>query len=100
MGRQRVASLPDVPTIAEQGFPEVDITGWFAMIGPPKMSETDVKRLHDALAAALAMPEAKEAMARQENDINPSTPQEAVRFFRSELDRYARLVKKANITLD
>jgi tripartite-type tricarboxylate transporter receptor subunit TctC len=100
MGRQRVSSLPDVPTIAEQGFPEVDITGWFAMIGPPKMAVADVNRLRDAVVAAFAMPETKEAMAKQENDINPSTPDEAVQFFRSELDSYARLVKKANITLD
>lgn len=100
MGRQRVASLPDVPTIAEQGFPEVDIAGWFALIGPPKLPAADVKRLHDAVVAAFAMPEAKEAMARQENVINPTTPEAAALFFRSEQERYARLVKKANITLD
>ncbi|MFM8574380.1 MAG: Bug family tripartite tricarboxylate transporter substrate binding protein, partial [Limnohabitans sp.] len=34
MGKQRVPSLPDVPTIAEQGFPDVDVAGWFAMVGP------------------------------------------------------------------
>jgi tripartite-type tricarboxylate transporter receptor subunit TctC len=100
MGKQRVPSLPDLPTIAEQGFPEVDIAGWFAVIGPPKLPAAEVKRLHDAVVAAFAMPEAKEAMARQENVINPSTPEAAAQFFRSEQERYARLVKKANITLD
>jgi tripartite-type tricarboxylate transporter receptor subunit TctC len=100
MGKQRVASLPDVPTIAEQGFAEVDIAGWFAVIGPAKLPAADVKRLHDAFAAAFAMPEAKEAMAKQENVINPSTPEAAAQTFKSDQDRYARLVKKANITLD
>jgi tripartite-type tricarboxylate transporter receptor subunit TctC len=80
MGRQRVASLPDVPTIAEHGFP--------------------VKRLHDAVVAAFAMPEAREAMAKQENIINPTSPEAAAQFFRSEQERHARLVKRANITLD
>lgn len=100
MGKSRVASLPDLPTIAEQGFPDVDIAGWFALIGPPKLPAAEVKRLHDAAVAAFAMPEAKEAMAKQENTIAPMTPEASAAFFRSEQERYAKLVKKANITLD
>lgn len=100
MGKGRVASLPDLPTIAEQGFPDVDIAGWFALIGPPKLPAAEVKRLHDATVAAFAMPEAKEAMAKQENTIAPMTPEASAAFFRSEQERYAKLVKKANITLD
>jgi tripartite-type tricarboxylate transporter receptor subunit TctC len=100
MGKQRIAALPDVPTIAEQGFPDVDIAGWFAVVGPAKLPPAEVKRLHDAVVAAFAMPEAKEAMAKQENVINPMTPEASAQFFRTEQDRYARLVKKANITLD
>jgi tripartite-type tricarboxylate transporter receptor subunit TctC len=100
MGRQRVAALPDLPTIAEQGFPDVDIAGWFAVIGPAKLPPTEVKRLHDAVVAAFATPETKEAMAKQENVIDPMTPEASAQFFRSEQERYARLVKKANITLD
>jgi len=100
MGKQRVASLPELPTIAEQGFPDVDIAGWFALIGPAKMPAADVKRLHDAVVAAFAMAETKEAMAKQENVINPLAPEASAAFFRSEQERYARLVKKANITLD
>jgi len=100
MGKQRVASLPELPTIAEQGFPDVDIAGWFALIGPAKMPAAEVKRLHDAVVAAFAMAETREAMARQENVINPMSPEASAQFFRSEQERYARLVKKANITLD
>ena len=100
MGKSRVASLPELPTIAEQGFPEVDIAGWFAVIGPAKLPAAEVKRLHEAVVAAFAMPETKEAMARQENVIAPTTPEAAAQFFRTEQDRYARLVKKANIVLE
>ena len=98
MGTARVASLPDLPTIAEQGFPEVDVGGWFAVVGPAKLPPAEVRRLHDAVVAAFAMPEAAQAMARQETIIAPSTPEAAVQFFRSEQERYARLVKKAGIT--
>ena len=71
MGKQRVPSLPDLPTIAEQGFPDVDIAGWFAVVGPAKLPAAQVKRLHDAVVAAFATPEVKDAMAKQENIINP-----------------------------
>jgi len=100
MGKSRVASLPELPTIAEQGFPDVDVGGWFAVVGPAKLPPAEVKRLHAAVVAAFAMPETVQAMAKQENVINPSSPEAAVQFFRSEQERYARLVKKANITLD
>jgi tripartite-type tricarboxylate transporter receptor subunit TctC len=100
MGKQRVASLPEVPTIAEQGFPDVDIAGWFAFVGPAKLPPAEVKRLHTAILAAFAMPEAREAMARQENVIQPMSPEASVKFFRSEQERYSHLVKKAGVTID
>ena len=100
MGKQRVPSLPELPTIAEQGFPDVDIGGWFAVIAPAKLPAAEVKRMHEAVVAAFAMPETKEAMAKQENVINPMKPEASAQFFRTEQERYARLVKRANITLE
>jgi tripartite-type tricarboxylate transporter receptor subunit TctC len=100
MGKSRAASLPNVPTIAEQGFPDVDIAGWFAVIGPPRLAAAEVKRLHDAVVDAFAAPDVRAAMARQDNVIDPSTPEAAAQMMRSEQERYARLVKKANIALD
>jgi tripartite-type tricarboxylate transporter receptor subunit TctC len=100
MGVQRVASLPDVPTIAEQGFSEVDVAGWFAVIGPKGLPAAQVKRLYDAVVGAFNDPEVKAAMAKQDNFINPTTPEAAAQFFKSEQERYARIVKKAGITLE
>ncbi|AMM25804.1 tripartite tricarboxylate transporter substrate binding protein [Variovorax sp. PAMC 28711] len=100
MGKQRVPSLPDVPTIAEQGFPDVDVAGWFALIGPARMPPAEVKRLNAAVVAAFAMPETKEAMARQDNLINPLTPEASAQFFKAEEERYARLVKAANVAAE
>ena len=100
MGKQRVASLPDLPTIAEQGFPDVDVAGWFAVIGPKGLPAAQVKRLHDAVVTAFNDAEVKAAMAKQDNVINPMTPEVATQFFKVEQDRYARLVKKAAISLD
>jgi tripartite-type tricarboxylate transporter receptor subunit TctC len=99
-GKSRIPSLPDLPTIAEQGYPDIDVAGWFAVLGPPKLPAAEVKRLHDAVVAAFADAEVRAAMAKQENVIAPSTPEAAAQFMRSEQERYARLVKKANISLD
>ncbi|HEU0199579.1 MAG TPA: tripartite tricarboxylate transporter substrate-binding protein [Burkholderiaceae bacterium] len=100
MGKQRVPSLPDLPTLAEQGFPEVDIAGWFAFIGPAKLPAAEVKRLHAAVLAAFETPDSKEAMAQQQNIMHPMTPEASAQFFRSEQERYAALVKKANVRID
>jgi len=100
MGKQRVASLPDVPTIAEQGFPSVDVEGWFALVGPAKLPAAQVKRLHDAIVVAFADPEVRAAMAKQDNFIDPGTPEAALKFFKSEQARYGELVKKANVQVE
>ena len=100
MGSSRVPSLPDLPTIAEQGFPSVDVGGWFAVVGPAKMPPAEVKRLHAAIVAAFDAPETREAMAKQENIIKPMTPEASAQYFKSEHERYAKLVKKANIVAD
>ena len=100
MGRQRVASLPDVPTFAEQGFPDIDVSGWFAAIGPRGLPPEQLRRLNEAVTTAFNDADVKAALSRQDNLIAPGTPEQAARFFRSEQERFARLVKKAGITLE
>lgn len=100
MGKSRVSSLPDVPTIAEQGFPQVDVVGWFAAVGPAKLPANQVKRIHDALIAAFNDPTVKATMAKQDNVINPMSPQASAQFLKSEQERFAKLVAKADVKLD
>lgn len=98
-GTARVAAAPEIPTIAEQGLPNYNIEGWFAVVGPAKLPMAEARRIQAAVAAAYATPEVKEAMAKQGNTINPGTPEAAAQFFRSEMVKYARLVKKAGVEL-
>jgi tripartite-type tricarboxylate transporter receptor subunit TctC len=95
----RLAAAPDIPTMVEQGMPGYLVEGWFAVIGPAKLPATEVNRINAAFVAAFASTEVREAMARQGNTIDVSTPEFAEKFFRSELAKYARLVKKAGIEL-
>lgn len=100
MGRQRVASLPDLPTLAEQGFAEIDVSGWFAVVAPKGLPAAQVRRLHEAVVKAFADPDVMLAMARQDNVIDPSSPEAAAQFLKAEQDRFARLVRAAGIKVD
>lgn len=99
-GSARTPAAPDIPTIAEQGLPNYSIEGWFAVVGPAKLPAEQIKRIHEAFVLAFAMPDVKEAMAKQGNEIHPSTPEAAAQFMRSEMARYAVLAKKSGISLD
>ena len=86
---QRTPAAPDIPTFAEQGLPNYVVEAWFAVIGPKGLPPAEVKQVHDAVVAAFADAEVKEAMAKQGNTINISTPDKAQAAFRSELAKYA-----------
>ena len=97
---QRAPSHPDIPTAVEQGFPKYLVEGWFAAVGPAKMSTDNVRRIHGAVTTAFATDEVKAAMARQGNTINIQSPEASAAFFQAELNKYAAIVKKAGIKPD
>jgi tripartite-type tricarboxylate transporter receptor subunit TctC len=94
---QRVPAAPDIPTFVEQGVPGYVVEAWFAVIGPKGMAPAEVKRVHDAVVAAFADAGVKETMAKQGNVINISSTEFAQQFFKTELAKYAALVKKAGV---
>ncbi|MBK6006124.1 tripartite tricarboxylate transporter substrate binding protein [Ramlibacter ginsenosidimutans] len=94
---QRTPAAPEIPTFAEQGLANFSVDAWFAVIGPKGLSAANVKKAHDAVVAAFNDPAVKEAMARQGNTINISTPEQAQVAFRSEMAKYAALVKKVGL---
>ncbi len=98
-GAQRSPAAPEIPTLVEQGLTNYVVEAWFGVLGPKGMSAADVKRVHDALVAAFNDPAVKEAMAKQGNNINISSSEFAQGYFRSEREKYAKLVKKAGIEL-
>jgi tripartite-type tricarboxylate transporter receptor subunit TctC len=93
----RIAAAPDIPTSAEAGVPRYLVEGWIGAVGPKGMAPDLVKRLNAAFITAFNSPEVKEAMAKQGNTINISTPEFAQKHFKDELVKYAALVKKAGV---
>ncbi len=95
----RVAVAPDLPTATELGVKAVS-EGWFAVIGPPKLSAIDVARIRSAFVAAFDTPDVKEAMAKQGNTINVRSSEASADFMKSELKTYADIVKKIGLKID
>ncbi|MCC2674519.1 MAG: tctC [Ramlibacter sp.] len=94
---QRTPAAPEIPTMAEQGLANFSVEAWFAVIGPKGLSSAQVKKAHDAVVAAFNDPVVKDTMAKQGNTIQIGTPEQAQSAFRSELAKYAALVKKVGL---
>lgn len=94
---KRTPAAPEIPTFVEQGLAGFTVEGWFAVVGPKGMALAQVKKVHEAVVTAFNDPAVKDAMAKQGNTINVSSPEQAQKGFRAELVKYATLVKKAGI---
>jgi tripartite-type tricarboxylate transporter receptor subunit TctC len=98
-GKARLASLPDVPTFEEAGL-SVDASGFQGVLAPAGTPPHAVARLSQALNAALAQPEVKERFSAAGLETVSSTPEEFAAFIRSEIAKWGRVAKEANIRLD
>ena len=96
-GTARSRSLPDVPTIAEAGLPGYEVTAWNALFAPAGTPEPIVKRLNALVREGLAQPEAKAAMDKQDLEATPSTPEALATLVKTELVKWAKVIKAAGI---
>ncbi len=93
----RSEAAQQIPTSAEAGVPKYLVDGWFAVVGPKGLPPEQIKRIHAGFVNAFGTTEVKEAMAKQGNIINITSPEIASAQFKAELTRYAALVKKAGV---
>ena len=100
-GATRSPLVPDVPTVAESGFPGFAAPVWMALVVPAKTPPEAVKRLHAELARIIRAPELKERLwDRQWIDPIGSTPEEAARVVREETAKWARIGRTLGIALE
>lgn len=96
-GSRRYSELPDVPTLAESGLPGYDVLGWYGFYGPAGLPATVLKRLHADTVRALNSPDVREKLARTGIEVVASSPDEFTSFLRRELEKWAKVVKTANL---
>lgn len=96
-GAKRLETLPNVPTIAESGFPGFEATNWYAFAAPAKTSPEVIKRLNAALVATLKDPGVVAQLRKLGLEPTPTSPAEAARYIKAESEKWGTVVRKANI---
>jgi tripartite-type tricarboxylate transporter receptor subunit TctC len=92
--RKRVPDYPDIPTFAEQGFPEVVAEVWFGLSGPRGIPADVVNKINAAVVKGLEEPDMRRRLARDAIDPPPYDPAAVASFFRSENEKWGRLAKE------
>ena len=96
-GTARSPTLPDIPTMAEAGFPDVEGSTWTAVAVPAGTPKEIIAKLHDMIVASLAQPDVKDKLAAMAYVPIGNSPQECEAFFKAEMDKWGKVIKDAGL---
>jgi tripartite-type tricarboxylate transporter receptor subunit TctC len=94
---QRLPALPEVPTVAELGYPGFDSSQWFGILAPAKTPPEVVARLYDAAVKALGVAAVQERLEQDGSTASPLGPSEFGLFIKAERERWSTVVRRANL---
>ena len=97
-GDKRVPLLPEVATLEEQGFKNVEAPNWYAIFAPAKMPRAIVDRLNDAVRKAIAMADVRERLISTGADPVLSTPEQLADLLNRDYAKWGKLIREKNIT--
>jgi tripartite-type tricarboxylate transporter receptor subunit TctC len=97
---QRLPQLPDVPTVSEAGLTGYDSTGWFGVVAPAGTPNAIVNKLNAEITAALNDEQTRTKMRNLGVEPAPTTPEAFDAYIRSETQKWAKVIRTANIKLD
>ena len=98
--RKRVTMLPDVPTVAEQGYPDYDVAAWVALVAPKGTSREVIQKLNLAVNEALKRKDVVEKLATLGAEPAGGAPEELAKFMLADAQKWADVVKKAKVKVD
>lgn len=98
-GAKRSALLPDVPTVAESGFPDFVVNGWYGILAPAGTPKPVVDKLNKAFASAANDPAVKKQLAGYGYEVVASTPQEFSQHIDKELAQWQKIIKEAGVKM-
>src|SRR5215472_11096479 len=91
--RMRSEAVPDIPTVAESGYPEFEASSWFGLLGPAELPRDVVAKIQGEVVRALKIPEIRSKLVQQGADPVGSTPEEFAAYLRSETAKWSKVVK-------
>lgn len=97
---QRSKALPQVPTFAESRLPAMNAVTFFSVVAPPNTPAATVTAVQKAVAEALGLPDVRQKFAEQGAEPRGWTPEQTGRFIKTETDRWNKVIKSANVTLE
>jgi tripartite-type tricarboxylate transporter receptor subunit TctC len=100
LDKTRAVQMPDVPTTAEAGMPDLVSTGWFAAAGPPKMAPALRDRLAADFNEVLKMPDVQQKIRNTGVEPVGGSPAETAAFIKTEAQRWGEVIRKNNIVVD
>jgi tripartite-type tricarboxylate transporter receptor subunit TctC len=99
-GLKRSESAPDIPSVAELGFPQLESLAWNGLLAPAATPPALVSRLSAETVAAMRHPQTREALGRLGFDVVASSPEEFSRWIRAESEKWARVIRASGATAD
>jgi len=99
-GKSRLPSLPDVPTVAEAGYPNFLASSWTALVVPAKTPAPVVAKLSEALGKVIASPDMLSYLAGLESEAMPMSPAQFDTFLKQEIGKWSTTAKRAGVRLD
>ena len=97
---QRLPILPEVPTMAEAGYPGMEAMAWQGLFVPPRTPDAVVRRLHREVAQILAQPEIRSQIINTGSEVGGDAPEEFAAFIRSEIAKWGKVIQERGIRLD
>jgi tripartite-type tricarboxylate transporter receptor subunit TctC len=97
---KRSPAMPDVPTIAESGVPGYEATAWFGLVGPAGMPKEVVERINASVRKVLARPDVRKQLGEQGLELTPSSPDEFRDTLKTEMVKWAAVIKQAGARVD
>jgi tripartite-type tricarboxylate transporter receptor subunit TctC len=97
---KRVAALPDLPTIGESGYPGFEAWAWQGFVAPAGTPRDVVMKLNGAFARVIADPAIKQRLSESGFEPQTSTPDEFAAYMKSEIAKWAKVIRESNISLD
>jgi tripartite-type tricarboxylate transporter receptor subunit TctC len=96
-GAKRSSALPNVPTIAESGYPGYEAVNWYAYLAPAKTPRPIIEQLNREIGKVLRAPAAAALLEKQGVDPEPTTPEALAAYMKREYETWGKVVKQANI---
>lgn len=97
---KRSPAAPEVPTVAESGVRDFDISTWFGVFAPAATSKDIIGKLNAEISRALTLPDVRERLAREGAETAPNSPEQFGKFIQSEIAKFARIIRESGARAD